>query len=125
MPSASCRKIVIVDDDREVRGSLESLMRSAGFEAQGFDQAESFLDAAVGPEACCIVTDMNMPGMNGLEFQLELRRRGCMLPVIVMTAFPTEGSRIRALAQGAVAFLPKPLDPDLLLDTIEQALAPR
>lgn len=115
--------IGIVDDDPDVRGSLDSLMRSAGLTPRCFACAEDlFSDAALG-EIACIVTDLHMPGMTGLELQAEAGARGWTQPVILMTAYPTDASRNQAVAGGAVAFLTKPVDPDALLDAIEHAIA--
>lgn len=113
--------IAIVDDDPDVRGSLDSLMRSAGFMARCFASAEALLGDAAHDELGCIVTDLHMPGMTGLELQAEIARRGWTQPIIVMTAFPTEAARERALDAGALAFLTKPVDPDVLIEAIEKA----
>lgn len=113
--------ISIVDDDREVRSSLTSLLRSAGYSVKSFEAAESFLAGGVGDNAC-LLTDLNMPGMSGLDLQEELQRRGAAIPVILMTAFPTEEAKTRALRRGAAAFLTKPLDPDLLLEKLHALL---
>ena len=110
--------ITIIDDDSEVRSSLTSLLRSAGYRVRPFDSAEAFLAGDIHDSAC-LLTDLHMPGMDGLELQAELHRLGCNIPVIVMTAFPTNDARARALDGGAVAFLAKPLDPDLLLDKLK------
>ena len=109
--------ISIIDDDSEVRGSLTSLLRSAGYRVRTFDSAETFL-AHNANDSACLLTDLHMPGMDGLELQAQLHRLGCSIPVIVMTAFPTKEAQARALDGGAVAFLTKPLDPELLLDKL-------
>jgi FixJ family two-component response regulator len=114
--------IAIVDDDAGVRGSLDSLLRSAGLRGLGFSRAEDLLGAAIRERVACIVTDLHMPGMTGLQLQSELTRRGCTQPVIVMTAFPTDAARDQAMAGGARAFLTKPVDPDMLLEAIESVL---
>jgi FixJ family two-component response regulator len=113
--------IAIVDDDPDVRASLDSLMRSAGLTARCFDGARALLDECDAGTFSCVVTDVHMPDMTGLELQNELNRRGRTQPVIFMTAFPTEATRKQALAAGAAAFLTKPIDPDALLDAIETA----
>lgn len=115
--------IAIVDDDSGVRGSLDSLLRSAGMRGLGFARGEDLLHCRIDERVACVVTDLHMPGMTGLELQSELTRRGCGLPVILMTAFPTPAARDQALAGGARAFLTKPIDPDALLDAIESVLA--
>ena len=113
--------IAIVDDDPDVRASLDSLMRSAGLDARCFDGARELLDARDAATVTCVVTDLHMPDMTGLELQNELTRRGWIQPVIFMTAFPTDATRKQAFAAGAAAFLTKPIDPDALLDAIEAA----
>ena len=117
--------IVIVDDDAEVRGSLLSLMRSAGFDARGYDRAEGFLISDVLDQADCLVTDLHMPGMSGLDLQVALRGQGHALPVILMTAYPDDAVHGRALDGGALAFLSKPVDPEDLLARVEAAVAAR
>ncbi|MDF0544269.1 response regulator [Sphingobium sp. H39-3-25] len=114
--------IAIVDDDPDVRGSLDSLMRSAGFMARCFASAEALLCDAAYDALGCIVTDVHMPGMDGLDLQAEIARRGWTKPMIVMTAYPTETARERAMAAGALAFLTKPVDPDMLLEAIEKVV---
>lgn len=117
--------ISIVEDDEEVRESLESLMRSAGFEAHGFAGPEGFLHSETRDNTSCLITDLHMPRMNGLQLQAELRRLALSVPVIFMTAFGTDAARDQALAGGAAAFLTKPLDPNVLLDEVEHALTKR
>ncbi len=110
--------ISIIDDDSEVRSSLTSLLRSAGYRVRAFHSAGAFLTGDAN-DSTCLLTDLHMPGMDGLELQAELHRLGCNIPVIVMTAFPTKEAQARALDGGAVAFLTKPADPDLLLDKLK------
>lgn len=119
---SSSSVIAIVDDDAGVRGSLDSLMRSVGMTTRAFSSAEDLLDCGDQAGLACIVTDLHMPGMNGLELQAEMLRRGWANPLILMTAFPTDAARDQALAGGALAFLTKPIDPDRLLDAIEAAV---
>jgi FixJ family two-component response regulator len=114
--------IGIVDDDPGVRGSIGSLLRSAGMTPQIFENASELLGANIA-ELDCIVTDLHMPETTGLELQAELRSRGWFMPLIVMTAFPTSSAREQAMAAGALAFLAKPIDPDALLDAIKGAIA--
>lgn len=115
--------IAIVDDDPGVRGSVHSLLRSAGMEGVGFAAAEDLLDYGSPVNLDCIVTDLHMPGMSGIELQKELTRRHWQKPVIVMTAYPTAAARQQALSGGACEFLTKPVDPDALLDAIAAATA--
>ena len=114
--------IAIVDDDADVRGSAESLMRSAGIEACSFASAEAFLASPQCPRVDCVVTDLHMPGIDGIGLQLELRRRGLAVPVIMVTGFPEPTARQRAIEAGALALLAKPFDPDILLDLVEGVL---
>jgi len=115
--------IAIVDDDPGVRGSLDSLLRSVGMSSLAFSSAEALLAARDPGQLACIVTDLHMPGMTGLDLQAEIARRGWRQPLIMMTAYPTEASRSQALDAGAAAFLTKPIDPDRLLAAIERAAA--
>lgn len=114
--------IAVVDDDPGVRGSVDSLLRSAGMASLAFASAEELLASGEQGRFACILTDLHMPGMTGLELQAEMARRGWRNPVIVMTAYPTDASRDRALSCGAAAFLTKPVDPDRLLEAIEGAV---
>ncbi len=114
--------ICIVDDDDDVRSSLENYLRSAGVEVRAFESAEGFLASSDRLEADCLITDLHMPGMDGMSLQRELNRIGRTFPVIVMTAFPTHAAQEQSASLGAVAFLVKPVDPDLLLDRVEELL---
>jgi FixJ family two-component response regulator len=113
--------IAIIDDDQDVRSGLENFLRSAGLGVRTFDRAESFLNSPHRDATDCLVTDINMPGMDGLALHEELNRLGRAFPVIIMTAFPTPEAKERAAKLGATAFLTKPLDPDQLLECIESA----
>jgi FixJ family two-component response regulator len=114
--------ICIVDDDAEVRASLRSFLRSAGLDARTFDGAAAFLASSDCEETDCVITDVHMPGLDGLALTRAIigMRRDC--PVIVMTAFPTPSIQAEAETSGATAFLAKPVDPDLLLHKVEAAL---
>ena len=112
--------ICVVDDDEGIRESLDSFLRSVGMRVRTFSSAEEFI--AYDGKADCLVTDLNLAGMDGFSLQMVLLRQGRRHPVIVMTAFATPAARSRSLAQGAVAFLSKPLDPENLLLLIEDAL---
>lgn len=114
--------IAIVDDDPGVRGSVDSLLRSAGLAGRCFSCGEALLCCGEEERIACIITDLHMPGMSGIDLQAELARRGWRQPVIVMTAFPTEAARAQALGGGAQAFLTKPIDPDALLAAVERAI---
>lgn len=114
--------IAIVDDDPGVRGSIASLLRSAGMTGVQFADGGALLGAPQLEDFACIVTDLHMEGIDGRELQLELNRRGSVHPLIVMTAFPTATAREQMLASGARAFLTKPVDPDALLEAVEDAV---
>jgi two-component system response regulator FixJ len=111
-----------VDDDPQVRESLESLLKSADFCAVVFSAAEEALQSAVLAEACCLITDVRMPGMHGPELQLRIKAKYPELPVILITGHRDEQIRQSVLSEGAVALLYKPFDPDDLLRTIHGAV---
>jgi len=114
--------VAVVDDDPGVRGSIVSLLRSAGMTGIQFADGGALLMSQQLNEFACIVTDLHMAGVDGRELQLELNRRGCAHPLIVMTAFPTSTAREQMSGSGARAFLTKPVDPDSLLETVESAV---
>ena len=122
----SCHKenklIAIVDDDDSVRGTLQELLRSAGFSSRAFESAEAFLGSGHQQEAACLITDIRMPGMSGLELQAKLNAERCRIPTIFITAHGDEEMRFQALREGAVEFLPKPFDVEVLIETIRAAL---
>ena len=115
--------ICIVDDDDDVRASLKNFLRSVGMIVRAFGSAESFLAEPDRSGIDCLITDLHMPGIDGLGLQEELNRLGRDFPVIVMTAYPTTAAREQSARLGASAFLAKPLDPDLLLERVEEILA--
>ena len=115
--------ISVVDDDHSVRESLARLIRSVGFDVQVFGSAEEFLSAGRGRQADCLILDIRMPGMNGLELQRELSASDSTLPVIFITAHGSDAEvRARALAAGAVDYLLKPLREEEVLKAIDAAL---
>src|SRR5262249_43891369 len=114
--------IVIVDDDDALRTSLDNLLRSVGFRAQGFASAEAFLHANQAPETACLILDVRLPGMNGLELQRQLGAAHWRIPIIFVTAYADDDVRTRALAAGAIAFLYKPCREEELLNAIETAV---
>lgn len=118
----SVHAISIVDDDESVRSSLANYLRAAGMDVRAFDSAESFLASPDRAATDCLITDLNMPGMDGLALQQELNRIGRDFPVIVMTGYPIPAARDRSIRLGASAFLAKPVDPDTLLDRVENIL---
>ena len=102
--------ISIVDDDDTVRAATESLVRSLGFETRAFASAETFLQSTSLPETRCLILDVQMPNMTGVELQVRLSELGFEIPIIFITAYPDEAIRQRAMEAGAVAFLLKPFD---------------
>ena len=122
----SCQKqtklVAIVDDDDSVRSTLQELLRSAGFPSRGFDSAEAFLGSGDQQETACLITDIRMPGMSGLELQARLNAERCKIPTIFITAHGDEEMRFQALRAGAVEFLPKPFDDEALIESVRAAL---
>jgi FixJ family two-component response regulator len=114
--------ICIVDDDDDVRESISSFFRSVGLQVEGFGAAESFLQSPTVSRVGCLITDLHMPGMDGLGLHRELIRRGVAIPVILMTAYATPEARAEAQGLGAAGFVDKPVDPELLLHDVEAIL---
>ena len=123
MGSSAVRRLVsIVDDDESVRLATTLLVASLGLDAIGFASAPAFLASAAPEETCCLIVDVNMPDMSGIELQATLQRRRPSLPVIFITAFPSDEIERRARSGGATCFLVKPFKPDALVDCINAAL---
>jgi FixJ family two-component response regulator len=114
--------IAIVNDDEAVRVAMKSLVRSLGYHASTFGSAEDFLNSEQLDDTSCLITDVQMPGLSGLEMQNRLIARGHSIPIIFITGFPDENVRIRAMKAGALAFLSKPVNQDHLIDHLETAL---
>lgn len=114
--------ISIVDDDESVRAATESLMRSLGYVAHTFASAEEYLQSPHMKETSCLISDVQMPSMSGLELQGHLAAHGHRTPIIFITAFPDKNVQARALKAGAVCFLIKPVDGQTLLTYLDEAL---
>jgi FixJ family two-component response regulator len=114
--------IAIIDDDESMRSAVVALVRSAGHEAQGFASADEFLGSGTAESFACIITDIQMPGMSGIELKQHLAARQCAVPVMMITARHDPGLEQKALASGAASFLRKPFEADVLLDCLERAL---
>jgi len=114
--------IAIVDDDDAIRIAAESLIRSLGLRARCFASAEAFLDSNVLEETACLIADVHMPGISGLELQDQLVARGKKMPIVFITAYPGEAIQIRARAAGAAAVFMKPFDGQSLSDCVMRAL---
>ena len=117
--------IAVVDDDESICRALRRLVRSVGMDAETFASGQEFIDlitAVPSFRADCVILDVRMPGLNGLEVQERLARTGRRLPVVFITAHDDGGARDRALAAGAVAFLRKPVNDEVLIGTLRAAL---
>jgi len=114
--------VAIVDDDDLMRSALQGLLKAVGLPAQAFASAEEFLKSGQQREAGCLITDIRMPGMSGLELQAKLNAEACRIPIIFITAHGDEKMRMRALRAGAVEFMAKPFDDEALLESVRAAL---
>ena len=115
--------VAIVDDDKSIRNATQNLLRAAGFSTAAFEDAESFLGSASRASASCVVADMRMFGMTGLELYQELLASGRGIPTVIITAHPEEVALARAREAGITCFLIKPFAPDELLECVSEALA--
>ena len=116
--------IAVVDDDVLVCKALVGLLRARGFPARGFASGQEFLESWLTERPDCLVLDLQMPGMSGVEVLSALKSAGARLPSIVITAHDEPGSREQCLREGAVAYLLKPVDDQVLLEAITRALGP-
>src|ERR1700681_1564314 len=114
--------VAIVHDDDSMRSALEGLLRAGGLSAQAFASAEEFLNSGQQRQTACLITDIRMPGMSGLELQAKLNAEHCRIPTIFITAHGDTKMRMQALRAGAVEFLAKPFDDDALLGSVRAAL---
>jgi FixJ family two-component response regulator len=123
MPLDKTSKLIaIIDDDEAMQDSLRDLMEAAGLVAQCFGSAEEFLESDLHRKAACLIVDIRMPRMSGLELQTKLREEECNTPIIFITAHGDARMRIQAMRRGAVEFLAKPFDHQLLLKRVRSAL---
>jgi FixJ family two-component response regulator len=113
-------RVSVIDDDESVRVASSSLLRSLGWEVSLYPSAESFLDADPLEGLACIITDLNMPGMSGLQLQQRLRELKAGVPIMFITAFASDAARRQALDGGAVCFLSKPVDGTVVADCLER-----
>ena len=116
------RLVAIVDDDDSVQRALQDLIESDGLSALCFGSAEQFLDSEARNEAACLIADVRMPGLSGLELQAMLKAERCPIPIIFITAHGDAEMRIHAMRQGAVELLSKPSDDAVLLEIVHTAL---
>ena len=122
---AGASVVSIIDDDQLLRESIVDFVRAMGLEVQEFGRAEDFLCSDSIARTACLITDMRMPGMSGLDLHERLTARGEAIPTIVITAFPKDDDRARALRNGVVRYLAKPFDPNQLADCITSAFEKR
>jgi FixJ family two-component response regulator len=115
--------IAVVDDDQSVQTALQDLLEAVGLSARCFDSAEAYLESGENRNAACLVLDIRMPGMSGLELQAKLNLQQSRVPIIFITAHGDEKMRLQAMRAGAVDFLTKPFDQEVLLDCVRAALA--
>jgi FixJ family two-component response regulator len=121
-PRNESKFVAIVDDDDSMRGALQGLLKAVGFSSRTFESAEEFLGSGHQRETACLIADIRMPGMSGLELQARLNAEHCRIPTIFITAHGDEEMRFQALRAGAVEFLPKPFDDEVLLESVRAAL---
>jgi FixJ family two-component response regulator len=131
MGSASCPGSVeltripvisVIDDDASVRAAINNLVRSLGHTVHVFDSAEAFLQSVQLDNTWCVIADVRMPAMSGIELQSQLRTRGNRVPFVFITAVPEQSVRTRALEDGAICFLTKPFDEDDLIECLGAAV---
>jgi FixJ family two-component response regulator len=118
----SSRLIAIVDDDQSVQSALQDLIESEGLSALCFGSAKEFLDSGVQDEAGCLIADIRMPGISGIELQSRLKADRCRIPIIFITAHGDPKMRAQAIRDGAVEFLTKPFENTVLLETIHAVI---
>jgi len=114
--------VVVVDDEESVRGAVSRLLRAAGLTVKSFVSAEDLLDSGELDATGCLIVDIRMPGMSGLDLLAELNSRQCLVPTILITAHGDETLRMQAMRAGAVKFLAKPIDGATLLASVQAAL---
>jgi FixJ family two-component response regulator len=114
--------VAIVDDDDSMRSALQGLLKAVGLPSQAFASAEEFLKSGQHRQTACLIADIRMPGMSGLELQAQLNAQHCRIPTIFITAHGDAKLRMQALRAGAVEFLAKPFDDEALLDSVRGAL---
>ena len=114
--------VAIVDDDDSIRSALQGLLKAVDLPAQAFVSAEEFLRSGQQHQTACLIADIRMPGMTGLELQAKLNAERCRIPIIFITAHGDERMRMQALRAGAVDFLAKPFDEETLLESVRVAV---
>ena len=113
--------VAVVEDDDSYRVAVRRLLKSAGFSVQSFATAEDFLRSGRQHETGCLITDIRMPGMSGLDLQAKLNADHCLIPTVFITAHGDEDMRLQAMRGGAVKFMVKPFDGEILLESVRAA----
>jgi FixJ family two-component response regulator len=116
------KMVAVIDDDESYRVAVQRLLKTADLSVQSFDSAEAFLNSGQQHETGCLIADIRMPGMSGLELQSKLNSDHCPIPTIFITAHGDEKMRLQAMRSGAVKFLMKPFDGETLLEAVRVAL---
>ena len=116
------KMVAVIDDDESYRVAVQRLLKSADLSVRSFDSAEAFLTSGQQHETGCLIADIRMPGMSGLELQSKLNSDHCPIPTIFITAHGDEKMRMQAMRGGAVTFLTKPFDGEILLESVRAAL---
>jgi FixJ family two-component response regulator len=114
--------VAVIDDDEAFRAALQRLLKAAGFPVRSFASAEDFLKSGQQHETGCLITDIRMPGMSGLDLQAKLSAEHCRIPTIFITGHGDEKMRLQAMRGGAVKFLAKPFDSAMLLESVRVAM---
>ena len=114
--------VMVVDDDDTVRAALKRLLRSVGYDVRTFSDAQQLLAHGRPQEPCCLILDIQLPGTSGLQFQQALQGRGIRIPIVFLTGHGDVSSSVAAMKAGAIDFLPKPFDPDELLQAVKRAI---
>ena len=122
MAAADIPTVFVIDDDPGIRASIQGQLNAAGLRAEGFETAEQFLQREPSDGPSCLILDVSLPGINGLEFQQQLRNAGVDIPIIFVTAYGDIPMSVKAMKSGAVEFLTKPFRRQVLLDAVQQAL---
>jgi FixJ family two-component response regulator len=117
------KMVAIVDDDDSMRSALQGLLKAVGLPTQAFASGEEFLNSGQRNQIACLIADIRMPGMSGLELQAQLNADHCRIPIIFITAHGDEKMRMQALRAGAVEFMAKPFNDEALLESVRAALA--
>ena len=124
MTATSC-VISIIDNDESIRAATKRLLNSVGYEVESYASAELFLASGALSRTECLILDIRMPGMNGLELQRQLKAAGCCVPIVFVSAHDDKINRRKAIQGGAIEFFRKPFDANALVACIQRALNPR